>query len=218
VRYGVLGTGTAGQTIATKLVGLGNEVMMGSRQAGGEKATAWAASAGELGSESTFKDAAAFGERIVNATAGGASLSVLESAGADNLAGKLLIDIANPLDFSRGMPPTLSVCNDDSLGEQIQRAHPDARVVKTLNTVNSAVMVDPSMFEQSTAIFVCGNDEAAKRDATELLESFGWLSQDIVDLGDIGAARGMEMFLPLWLRLYGAAGKAQFNIRIVQST
>jgi predicted dinucleotide-binding enzyme len=217
VRYGVLGTGVVGQTIATKLVELGNEVTMGSREPGGENATGWVASAGELAREGRFADAASFGERVINATKGTASMEALEQAGADNLARKVLIDVSNSLVFGGDGPPTLSVSNDDSLAEQIQRAFPDVRVVKTLNTVNASVMVEPSRLPESTAIFVSGNDESAKAEATEMLESFGWLSSDVIDLGDVTTARGPEMLLPLWVSLYGALGTATFNFRIVTS-
>ena len=217
MRLGVLGTGMVGQTLGGKLVELGHEVTMGSRRAGNEKAVAWAASAGERANEGSFADAARLGELVVNATAGAASLEALRSAGAENLSGKVLIDVANPLDFGAGRPPILAVSNDDSLGEQIQRAFPEARVVKALNTVNAAVMVEPGALGQSTAIFVCGNDHEAKAQVIELLETFGWLSGDIVDLGDISAARGPEMYLVLWLRLMGALETARFNIRLVSA-
>jgi predicted dinucleotide-binding enzyme len=216
VRIGVLGTGTVGRTLAEKLVEVGHEVRMGSREAGNEKAAEWAAAAGEAGSEGTFADAAEFGELVINATAGGASLEALRAAGAESLGGKVLVDVANPLDFSDGMPPTLTVSNDDSLGEQIQEAFPEARVVKALNTVNAAVMVAPGALDESTNLFVCGNDRAAKGQVIELLETFGWLSGDILDLGDISAARGTEMYLPLWLRMMGALETPQFNIRVVR--
>ncbi len=217
MRFGVLGTGMVGRTIAGKLAELGHEVKMGSRSAGNEKAVEWAAGAGESASEGSFADAAEFGEVVVNATAGTASLEALETAGAENLAGKVLIEIANPLDFSQGMPPSLSVCNTDSLGEQIQRAFPEARVVKALNTVNAAVMVAPDSLTESGNVFVCGNDDEAKARVSELLETFGWLAGDVVDLGDIAAARGTEMYLPLWLRMMGALDTPQFNIRIVRA-
>jgi predicted dinucleotide-binding enzyme len=217
VRFGVLGTGMVGQTLGGKLVDLGHDVVMGARRAGNEKAAEWARAAGEHAREGSFADAADFGEAIVNATAGTASLDALEMAGADAIERKVLIDVANPLVFGGGGPPTLSVCNDDSLGEQIQRAYPQARVVKALNTVNASVMVSPGDLPGRHDIFVCGNDAGAKRQVTDLLESFGWPPDDIVDLGDITAARGTEMYLPLWLRLMGATGTPQFNIEIVRA-
>jgi predicted dinucleotide-binding enzyme len=215
MKFGVLGTGGAGRTLATKLVELGHEVKMGSRSAGNEAAVEWASGAGERASEGSFADAASFGEAVLNATAGSASLEALNAAGAGNLAGKLLIDVSNPLDFSGGMPPTLSVCNADSVGESLQRAFPDARVVKTLNTVNADVMVDPGIVPGAHTMFVSGNDAGAKRQVTELLESFGWSRETVMDLGDIGAARGQEMYLPLWLRLYGASGTGHLNVNVV---
>jgi 8-hydroxy-5-deazaflavin:NADPH oxidoreductase len=216
VRIGVLGTGTAGQTLATKLVELGHDVRMGSRDAANEKAQAWATSAGERASTGTFADAAAFGELVLNCTAGGASLEALEQAGDDALGGKVLLDVANPLDFSRGMPPTLTVCNDDSLAEQIQRRFPDARVVKALNTVNASVMVNPSTVPGDHDLFVCGEDGEAKAQVVELLESFGWPRERIVDLGGIDGARAMEMYLPMWVRLRQAFGTPHVNVHVAR--
>ena len=213
--YGVLGTGMVGQAIASKLIALGHEVKMGSRQAGNEKAVAWAATAGTLASEGSFADAAAFGEVVFNCTSGTGALAALEAAGSENLRGKVLVDVANPLDFSHGMPPSLSVCNTDSLGEQIQRALPEVRVVKSLNTMNCELMVDPGLVPGDHAVFVCGDDPAAKAEVSRLLGEFGWPPARIVDLGGIAAARGTEMFLPLWLLLMGARGSAQFNIAVV---
>ena len=126
----------------------------------------------------------------------------------------MLIDVANPLDFSQGFPPTLAVCNTDSVAEQIQRAYPDARVVKAFNTMNADVMVDPSVVPGPHALFVCGNDERAKAEVAQLAESFGWPRDSVMDLGDIGAARGMEMYLPLWLRLFQAAGTGHLNVHV----
>jgi predicted dinucleotide-binding enzyme len=214
MHIGVLGTGTVGQTLAQALVDRGHEVRMGARSAGNEKAVAWANDGGPLASEGSFADAAAFAELIINATAGAASLEALEMAGGEQLAGKVLIDVANPLDMSKGMPPTLTVCNDDSLGERIQRAFPEVRVVKALNTVTAAVMVAPQLVAGDHTIFICGNDEQAKTHARGLLEEFGWPPASVLDLGDIGAARGMEMYLPLWLRLWGATGSAILNVEV----
>jgi predicted dinucleotide-binding enzyme len=218
MHIGVLGTGTVGQALAQALVDHGHEVRMGARAAGHEGAVAWADRSGPLASEGSFADAAAFGELAFNATAGAASLEALEAAGAEQLAGKVLIDVANPLDFSQGMPPTLTVCNDDSLGERIQRAFPEVRVVKALNTVTAAVMVRPSLVSGQHTIFICGDDAAAKEQATVLLEEFGWAAGSILDLGDITAARGMEMYLPLWLRLHGATGTAMLNVEVRAGT
>ncbi len=215
MRIAVLGTGTVGQTLGGKLVELGHDVKMGSRTPGNEKAVAWTQQAGDGASEGSFDEAAAFAEVVVNATAGAASLTALEQAGADNMRGKVLLDVANPLDFSRGMPPTLSVCNTDSLGEQIQRAFPDARVVKALNTVNADVMVDPAIVPGSHTLFMCGDDDEAKAQVAELLQAFGWPEQDIMDLGGIANARGMEMYLPLWLRLFAATRTGHLNVKVL---
>jgi len=209
----VLGTGVVGRTIGSKLVEIGHEVRMGSRRAGNDAAVAWAEEAGAAG-EGSFGDAAGFGEIVFNCTAGGSSLDALAAAGEANLAGKVLIDVANPLDFSAGMPPTLSICNDDSLGERIQATFPEARVVKALNTVNSAVMVEPARVGGDHVVFVCGEDAGAKGEVEELLGSFGWPAERIVDLGGIAAARGTEMYLPLWLTLYGKLGSGDFNIAL----
>jgi 8-hydroxy-5-deazaflavin:NADPH oxidoreductase len=216
MKIGVLGTGMVGRTIATKLVELGHEVTMGSRTADSGAMLEWVEGAGGSAAAGTFADAASSAELAFNCTAGGASLDALEAAGAGNLAGKVLVDVANPLDFSQGMPPTLSVCNDDSLGEQIQAAFPDVRVVKALNTINHLVMTDPGRVPGGHNVFVCGNDEGAKTQVASLLENFGWPGDSILDLGDISAARGTEMYLPLWLRLMGALGTSDFNIAVVR--
>lgn len=216
MHVGVLGTGMVGRTLGAKLVALGHRVTMGSRRAGNEAAARWAAAAGELASEGSFADAAAPADLVINATAGTASVAALVSAGAGNLAGKVVVDVANPLEFSAGLPPRLSVCNTDSLGEQIQRQFPGARVVKTLNTVNCEVMVDPSLVPGSHTMFLAGNDARAKADVGALLESFGWPADDVVDLGDISGARGMEMYLPLWLRFWQATGTGHLNVKLAR--
>jgi len=214
MRIAVLGTGSVGRRIATKLVELGHEVMMGSRSADGEALREWVDETGADAAGGTFAEAAAAAELVFNCTAGTASLDALTAAGADNLAGKVLVDVANPLDFSGGMPPTLSICNDDSLGERIQAAFPEAKVVKSLNTVNNQVMTEPERLPGPHNVFVCGEDEEAKGKVTDLLVEFGWPRESIVDLGGISAARGAEMYLPLWLALMGALGTADFNIQV----
>lgn len=222
----VLGTGTVGRAIAAALTELGYDVVIGTRDPeatlartepdmmGAAPFAQWhAANSGTR--VATFADAAAGSEIIVNATNGGASLPALTAAGEENLAGKVIVDIANPLDFSQGMPPSLNPVNTDSLGEQIQRTFPAARVVKTLNTMNAGVMVDPaSIAGGDHSVFVSGNDAEAKETVTGLLKAFG--HQDIIDLGDITTARGTEMLLPIWLRLWGALGNADFNFKIAR--
>lgn len=215
VRIGVLGTGMVGRTLAGSLVALGHEVMMGSRQAGNANAVAWAAQAGPSAREGSFADAAGFGMIVVNATAGAASLGALAAAGADALAGKVLLDVANPLDHAPGATGVLTVCNTDSLGEQIQRAFPDTRVVKALNTMSAEVMVKPRLVPGSHNVFLCGEDAEAKVEVAGLLEAFGWPAADIVDLGGISAARGTEMYLALWLGLWGVAGTGRLNVRLI---
>lgn len=216
MKIGILGTGTVGETIATKLATRGHDVMMGSRSATNEKAVAWAKSSNGRGRAGTFRDAATHGELVFNCTSGAVSLDVMALATPDALAGKILVDVANPLDFSRGMPPTLTVANTDSLGEQIQRALPSTKVVKTLNTVNCQVMVDPKRVPGDHALFVCGDDPGAKSTVTAFLEEqFGWTT--ILDVGGISSARATEAYVTLWVRLYGTLGTADFNIGILRA-
>jgi 8-hydroxy-5-deazaflavin:NADPH oxidoreductase len=202
VRIGVLGTGVVGTTIAGKLRELGHDVLIGSRTEGEDAVP--------------FADAAAHGELVFNCTNGNASLEALNAAGAENLAGKVLVDVTNALDFSHGRPPLVGVSTGDSLGEQVQRAFPEAKVVKALNTVSANVMVDPYVVRGEHDIFLCGDDEEAKGQVTELLQSFGWPADRILDLGDITAARAQELYVALWLRLMGVAGSATFNIHLVR--
>jgi len=224
MRVGILGSGMVGQTIGAKLAERGVDVVLGTRtptQLAGKRGMAaplsdWVAKVGRKGKLGTFAEAAAHGELVINATSGGASLEALSLAGAKALEGKILIDIANPLDFSKGTPPSLSVCNTDSLAEQIQRAFPGTKVVKSLNTTTALVMVDPgSVAGGDHDIFVSGNDADAKARVSALLrEWFGWKS--VIDLGDITTARGTEMMLPIWVRLWGALGTPMFNFKIAK--
>jgi len=214
MKFGVLGSGMVGSAIAGKLVSRGHEVRMGSRTAANEKAAAWVSSAGKGASQGTFADAAAFGEIVFNCTSGAGSVDAVRAAEAQNLRGKVLVDVANPLDFSKGMPPTLFVSNDDSLAERIQAARPEAKVVKALNTINANVMVNPGRVPGETDVFVCGNDAGAKAQVIRILkEEFGW--KTVIDLGDLTAARGTESYLHLWLRLMGALKTADFNVKVV---
>lgn len=216
MKVGILGTGVVGATLGSKLVQLGHEVKMGSRTSNNEGAVKWARSSGAHASYGTFSDAAAFGEVVFNCTAGSVSIAALKLAGSANLKGKVLVDVANPLDFSKGMPPTLTVCNTDSIGEQIQRMFPDVKVVKALNTMNCKIMVKPSLVSGEHNLFIAGNDAQAKAKVRGILEAFGWKEESIIDLGDITAARGTEMVLPLWLRLYALYPNQNFNIGIAK--
>jgi predicted dinucleotide-binding enzyme len=226
MNIGVLGTGVVGQAFAAKLTDLGHDVMIGTRDAASTLARIEPGMYGnppfsvwhqqnprvKLG---TFAQAAAHGEVVINATAGTASLEALKEAGEASLDGKILMDIANPLDFSKGMPPSLTVCNTDSLAEQIQRTFPAVKVVKTLNTMNAQLMVNPRLLADGDHhAFVSGNDAEAKDRVTDLLKSgFGW--KHVIDLGDITTARGTEMLLPAWVRLFGAMQTPLFNFKIV---
>lgn len=215
MNIGIFGTGMVGQTIGSKLIQVGHKVRIGSRTAENEKAAQWVAANGPRASYGTFADAAAFGEILFNCTAGAASLQALEMAGAANIKGKILIDVANPLDFSHGVPPSLAVCNTDSLGEQIQRAFPETRVVKTLNTVNCNVMVNPALVPGAHDMLLCGNDPEAKAVVMRILrEWFGW--ESVLDPGDISAARALEMVLPLWVRLWAILQTPIFGFKVVR--
>jgi predicted dinucleotide-binding enzyme len=214
MNIGIIGSGMVGQTLATKLASLGHSVVIGTRDSG--KLAEWLSQAEHPIAAGSFAEAAAHGALVLNATAGVASLAALKLAGAENLAGKILIDISNPLDFSKGMPPSLTIVNTDSLGEQIQQAFPEVKVVKTLNTLTAALMVNPGQLADGDHhIFVSGNDAEAKAQVSEFLKAeFGW--KNIIDLGDITTARGTEMLLPVWVRLYGALGTPMFNFKIVR--
>jgi predicted dinucleotide-binding enzyme len=221
----VLGTGMVGQALASGLARLGHTVTVGTRDPeatlartepdamGTPPFAAWHADHGDI-ALATYADAAKGAELVVLAGNGAAALDMLAAAGSDNLAGTVLIDISNPLDFSAGFPPTLFVKDTDSLGEQIQAAFPETRVVKTLNTLTAPLMVDPGLLGEATTVFVSGDDAAAKATVTEILTGFG--HQDVIDLGGIETARGTEMLLPLWLRTMGALGTGMFNIKVVR--
>jgi 8-hydroxy-5-deazaflavin:NADPH oxidoreductase len=225
MRVGVLGTGSVGQTLAAKVASLGHVVMMGTRDVDAALARTEAGYGAMVLSEwhaehpevelGTFAQTAAHAEIVINATLGSASLGVLAAAGAANLDGKVLVDVSNPLDFSKGRPPTLFVCNTDSLGERIQRAFPGAKVVKTLNTMTAGVMIDPGRVGGGDHhVFVSGDDDAAKAEVTRILQEwFGW--RYVLDLGDITSARGAEMSVTLWLRLVGALQTPLINLKVV---
>ncbi|MGK5442447.1 NADPH-dependent F420 reductase [Micromonospora sp. URMC 105] len=226
MKIAVLGTGMVGQALAGRLTQLGHEVTVGTRDIAATLARTdpdgmgnppyiqWAQAHPQV-SLATFAEAVARAELVVNATSGAMSLDALAAAGAQHLAGKVLLDISNPLDFSRGFPPSLFVSDTDSLGERIQAGYPELKVVKALNTLTAELMVDPKALAGGEhTVFVAGNDANAKRTVTTLLESFG--HTDVIDLGDITGARGTEMLLPVWLRLMGTLNTAKFQFKIVR--
>jgi 8-hydroxy-5-deazaflavin:NADPH oxidoreductase len=222
MKVAIIGSGIVGQTLGKKLVELGHDVILGTRDPNKlDEAKGWAGSlsdwltaVGNKATVATFADAAAQGEIVINASHGMASLAILQNAGAENLQGKILIDVANELDFSQGMPPKSLAADTTSLGEKIQAAFPNTKVVKTLNTMSCAVMVNPKQLADGNhTVFVSGNDADAKAKVTELLQSFGWT--DIFDLGDITSARGTEMMMPIWLRAFGKLGNVPYNFKIV---
>jgi predicted dinucleotide-binding enzyme len=214
MKIGVLGTGMVGQAIAGRLVEAGHTVMIGSRTSNNTRAAAWVESTGPKATQGTFADTARFGVLIFNCTSGVVSLDALKMAGETDLNGKILIDLANPLDSSGGLP-VLAFCNTDSLAERIQKAFPTVRVVKTLNTMNVKVMINPQLLPGHHTVFMSGNDPDAKSVAARILGDLGWKQESIIDLGDITTARGTEMLLPIWLRLAGALGHTKFNFHIV---
>jgi 8-hydroxy-5-deazaflavin:NADPH oxidoreductase len=229
MKIAILGTGSVGRAWSSKLTSLNHEVMMGTRNVKEKLAAAakdymgnppfseWH-SANKNVKLGTFAEAAAFGEIIINVTQGGNSINALKEAGAANLDGKIVIDVANPLDNSKGMPPTLipELSNTNSLGEEIQRTFPGARVVKTLNTMWNGLMINPNMIgDGDHTAFICGNDAEAKSKVKMLMREFGWKDNNILDLGDITASRGTEAWLPLWLRIWGATQNGAFNIKVV---
>lgn len=225
MKIGIIGTGIVGRTLGAKLLEMEHEVFYGTRDTartlarsepdayGNPPFSEWIKQYPEarLG---TFQEAASYGELVINATAGMVSLEALVLAGNEYLQGKILIDIANPLDFSQGFPPSLAICNTDSLGERIQKAFPETRVVKALNTMNCAIMVNPGLVDGDHNVFVSGNDPKARVEVCKLLvDWFGWKQENIIDLGDITTARGTEMLLPIWLRLYGVI-QGPFNFHV----
>jgi predicted dinucleotide-binding enzyme len=227
MQIGILGTGVVGQTLAAALAEKEHAVTIGTRDPAETMARETAKPPARVAYRdwqrsnpsvnlATFAVAVRSADVVINATSGIGAMSALEDAGADALGDKIVIDASNPLDFSKGTPPTLAVVNTDSLGEQLQRAFPRVRLVKALNTVTANLMVNPgAVNEGDHTLFVCGNDADAKASVKRWLgEWFGW--RDILDLGDVTASRGMEMYLPIWLRMWGAVGSPMFNVKVVR--
>ncbi len=224
MKIGIIGSGIVAQTLGTKLVQLGNDVALGTRDPGklddkkgfGGSLREWLAKAASGKAKVvSFRDAAAHGELLINATHGQNSVDALKLAGDDVLGAKVLIDVSNELDASKGMPPRVGASQDSCLAERIQAAFPKVKVVKSLNTMNCGVMVDPKALAGGDhSVFVSGNDAQAKAAVGELLKSFGWT--DILDLGDVSSARGPEMYMALWLRLWGATKTGTINIKVVR--
>ena len=225
----VFGTGIVGRVIAERLAGLGHQVTIGTRNPqetlsrrekdgmGNPPFQIWFEQNKHQAQLASYTDAALKSELIFNCTQGAVSVDVLKMAGEKNLQGKILVDVANPLDFSRGTPPSLSPANTDSLGEVIQRTFPGIKVVKTLNTMTCFLMVDPDSLSGDHNVFICGNDQAAKEKVMEFLHAFGWKASNIIDVGDITGARATEQLLPIWLRLYGSLKTAMFNFSIISA-
>ena len=212
MRMGVLGSGTIAQALSARLAELGHNVVIGTRDA--NKLRGWQSSNQRvlIGS---FAETAAHGDMVFNATNGAGSLNALTLAGEENLADKILVDVSNPFDFSNGFPPSLTVVGTDSLAEQIQRAFPMARVVKTLNTVNARVMTHPlEVANGDHHVFISANDADAKAQVSDLLRTFGWIH--IFDLGDLTTARGTEAYMLLWVRLYGSLNTGMLNVKVMK--
>jgi 8-hydroxy-5-deazaflavin:NADPH oxidoreductase len=220
MNIGILGTGMVGETLGTALVKKGHKVKLGSRTAVNDVAASWVAMNGENASQGSFADAAMFGDIILLCFNGEKAKDALVMAGADQFAGKLVIDVTNPLDFSKGMPPVLipSLSNTTSLGEQIQAYLPEAKVVKALNTITARLMVDASLVNGGdSTLMICGNDAEAKEQVKQFLSrEFGWKTDNIVELGDITSSRSTEAYVTLWVRLWQATGTPMFNIKVVK--
>ncbi len=229
MKIAILGTGSVGRTLAERLVKAGHEVVIGTRdvqsklaetsndQYGNPPFAEWQKNNSAI-RLIRYDEAGAFGEVIINATKGAVSIEALEKTGKENLNGKVVIDVANPLDASKGFPPTLipELSNTTSLGEKLQQSFPQARVVKTLNTMWAGLMVNPQMIADGDhSNFICGNDENAKQVVRTLLSDMGWRDHNVIDLGDITSARGTEAYLPFWLRIMNARKTGAFNIRVV---
>ena len=212
MKIAMFGSGEVGRTIGSKLVALGHVVTIASRSGTNEAAQRWATT--EKQTQKSFAEAANDADVVFLCVKGDGALPALRAAGA-NLDGKIVVDLTNPLDFSKGFPPTLTVANTDSLGEQLQREVPKAKIVKTLNTVNCKLMVDAQSLGGGHTMFICGNDDGAKEHVIgSFLRPFGWT--DVIDLGGIDNARATEGYVALWARLFGVLKTPSFNVKVVR--
>ncbi len=219
MNIGVLGTGQVGESIATALTLKGHNVRMGSRTADNEKAVAWMKNANDHASIGNFADAASFGDLFFICLNGTGALDAIRTLDMEDTKGKIVIDVTNPLDFTHGMPPRLleGLSNSNSLGEEIQRALPDAHVVKTLNTINYKLMVDATKVNKGEHhLFFCGNNADAKNKVKHfLVDNFYWKADHLIDLGGIESSRAVEAIVPFWVLVHQAMGTPLFNFKVV---
>jgi len=212
-RVGVLGTGAVGRRLAAGFRDRGHRVTIGSRDPENEELRGWRSADGAGIAAGTFAEAAAGGELVVLAVLGDAAEQVIADAGRASFAGKVVIDAMNPLDFSGGFPPKLSISGEDSLGERVQRALPDARVVKAFNIIGNPYFVDPLFEEGRPTMLIAGNDDDAKRTVTDLLADFGW--SDIVDIGGIDGSRELEAMCIAWVKIGGVRGAWDHGFKLL---
>lgn len=201
-RVGVLGTGEVGRRLAAGFRSRGHDVMIGSRDPDKPELREWLAGDGDGVRPGTFAEVAAHGELLVLAVLGNAAEDVIAEAGPENFSGKVVIDAMNPLDFSAGFPPKLSIAGEDSLGERVQRALPDAKVVKAFNTIGNQYFVDPSFSEGTPTMLIAGNDDAAKRTVGDVVADFGW--PEAIDIGGIEGSRELEAICIVWVKIGGS--------------
>jgi predicted dinucleotide-binding enzyme len=220
MKIGVLGTGAVGETIATALLAKGHTVRMGSRTPDNEKARTWVKKSKEQASQGDFNDTAAFGELLFLCLNGAHALDAVRTIEPENVKHKIVFDLTNPLDFSKGMPPSIidGLGNTNSLGEEIQKALPNAYIIKALNTVTAKLMVEPKLVNNGDhSLFVCGNHADAKNKAKHfLVDTFGWKPDNLIDLGGIESARGSEAYVPFWVSMMQGLGTAMFNVKVVR--
>jgi 8-hydroxy-5-deazaflavin:NADPH oxidoreductase len=212
-RVGVLGSGEVGRRLAEGFHSRGHDVMIGSRDPGKPELREWLSEGGAGIEAGSFAQTAAHGELLVLAVLGNAAEDAIRDAGVDNFAGKIVIDAMNPLDFSGGFPPRLSICGEDSLGERVQRALPDAKVVKAFNTIGNPYFVDPGFSDGRPTMMIAGDDEAAKRAVTNVLADFGW--SDTIDIGGIQGSRELEAICILWVKIGGARGSWDHGFKLL---